>query len=141
MRGRKKKTKTRSARIVLAVAAALAFAAAPAGAEDPAPATAEAAAANANNPLANMVALNVQNYYVPSLYGADESANTAWLRYALGRFLLRASLPGFGVGKVVRSGNTVFNMFIEPQYTVLHDGVGQPEFQILAALNLQFVRK
>ncbi|MEN8164181.1 MAG: hypothetical protein ABFS37_08630 [Acidobacteriota bacterium] len=229
------------------------------------------AAANANNPLANMVAFNVQNYYMSDLYGTDESANTAWLRYArpFGKFLLRASLPistmptpgkvdstsglgdfnafaaylmsdesspvqigvgpliaaptatedalgadvwqagaaavyfnasspvvqwgglltyqtdfagdggdtslavlqpflflqlgkgtylrsasswvfdlendsysvplGFGIGKVVQKGTTVFNMFIEPQFTILHDGVGQPEFQIFTGLNFQFM--
>jgi len=232
-----------------------------------------AALANANNPLANMVAFNVQDYYYAELYGTDETANTAWLRYAqpFGRWLMRASLPistvpvgggqdpvsgigdfnvflayllsdpsspkqygvgpllagptatddalgadvwqagaaavyfdasskivqwgglvtyqtdftgdgddtslavlqpflmiqvgkgtylrsaalwvfdlensrynvplGFGVGKVVKSGNTVFNMFIEPQFTILHDGVGQPEFQIFAGLNMQFLPK
>jgi len=46
---------------------------------------------------------------------------------------------GLGIGKVVKKGNTVFNMFIEPQFTVLHKGVGQPELTIFAALNLQFL--
>ena len=232
-----------------------------------------AAAANANNPLANMVAFNIQNYYYAELYGTDETANTAWLRYAqpFGNWLMRASLPistvptgmgqdpvsgigdfnvflayllsdpsspkqygvgpllagptatddalgadvwqvgaagvyfnasspvvqwgglvtyqtdfagngddtglavlqpflfiqlgkgtylrsaplwvfdlensrynvplGFGIGKVVKNDNTVFNMFIEPQFTILHDGVGQPEFQIFAGLNMQFLPK
>jgi hypothetical protein len=231
------------------------------------------ALANANNPLANMVAFNIQNYYYASLYGTDDTANTAWLRYAqpFGKWLMRASLPiatvpvgtgqdpisgigdfnvffayllsdsaspkqyglgpllaaptatdaalgsdvwqagaaavyfdasskavqwgglvtyqtdfagdgaptslavlqpflmiqlgkgtylrsaplwifnieksaynvplGFGIGKVVKSGRTVFNMFVEPQFTILHDGVGQPELQIFAALNMQFLPK
>jgi hypothetical protein len=49
----------------------------------------------ANNPLANMKAFNVQNYYAPDLIDADGTSNTAWLRYAqpFGRVLLRASLP------------------------------------------------
>jgi hypothetical protein len=53
------------------------------------------ALANANNPLANMVAFNIQNYYCASLYGTDDTANTAWLRYAqpFGKCLMRASLP------------------------------------------------
>lgn len=52
-------------------------------------------AANANNPLADMAAFNIQNYHYSALYGTDESANTAWLRYAqpFGRWLMRASLP------------------------------------------------
>jgi hypothetical protein len=48
---------------------------------------------------------------------------------------------GFGIGKVVKSGRTVFNMFVEPQFTIFHDGVGQPELQIFAALNMQFLPK
>jgi len=243
----------------------------PAIAQD-SPDDAAKALANANNPLANMVAFNIQNYYYAALYGTDETANTAWLRYAqpFGRWLMRASLPlstvpvgggdpvsgigdfnvffaylvsdpsspkqygvgpllagptatddalsadvwqagaaavyfdasskvvqwgglvtyqtdfagdgdptslgvlqpflmiqvgkgtylrsaalwvfdlenstynvplGFGIGKVVKSGRTVFNMFVEPQFTVLHDGAGQPELQIFAALNLQFLPK
>ncbi len=229
--------------------------------------------ANANNPLANMVAFNIQNYYYAALYGTDETANTAWLRYAqpFGKWLMRASLPiqtvpsgagqdpvsgigdfnvffayllsdssspkqfgvgpllaaptstdeaigadvwqagaaavyfnaaspivqwgglvtyqtdfagdgdstslavlqpflmiqlgkgtylrsaplwifdlenntynvplGFGIGKIVKKSRTVFNMFIEPQFTILHDGLGQPEFQVFAGLNLQFLPK
>ncbi len=243
----------------------------PAAAEEGADAA--KAAAQANNPLANMVAFNIQNYYIAEIYGTDETANTAWLRYAqpFGKWLMRASLPmstvptgagsdpvsglgdfniflayllsdpaspkqfgvgpllaaptatddalgsdtwqagaagvyfnassmvyqwgglityqtsfagdgddtslavlqpffmvqlgkgtylrmaplwvfdlendsysvplGFGIGKVVKAGHTVFNIFIEPQFTVLHDGVGQPEVQIFAGLNLQFLPK
>jgi hypothetical protein len=56
-------------------------------------------AAQANNPLANMTAFNLQNYYIGELTGSDESANQFWFRYArpfsLGqtKWLLRASLP------------------------------------------------
>ncbi len=248
----------------------------PAGAEgDDAEAAAAAEAkvlANANNPLANMVAFNIQNYYYSSLYGTDDSANIAWLRYVqpFGRWLLRASLPistlptaeapdpvsglgnanaflaylisdpsspvqfgvgplfgfptatndalgtdtwdagaavvyfnaksrrvqfgglvtyqasisgdddvsqmalqpfymfqlgkgtylrgapvwafnlendtysvpfGLGIGQVIKNGNTVYNIFIEPQWTILHDGIGQPEFTVFAGLNIQFLGK
>ena len=57
------------------------------------------AAAQANNPLANMVAFNVQNYYIGELTESDENANQFWLRYAqpfsIGKtdWLMRASLP------------------------------------------------
>ncbi len=232
----------------------------------------ENALKQANNPLANMIAFNVQNYYMSSLYGSpDQTANTAWLRFAMptGRVLWRASLPiptvprgeldpksgigdfnifaayllsaptssvqfgigpllaaptatnellgsgkwqlgaaavyfnaesprlqygalvtwqtsiagdenrantnlivfqpfsmwqlgggtylrtaplwvfdlesgnynvpfGFGIGKILKIGGTVYNIFIEPQYTILHYGIGQPEFQIYTALNMQF---
>ena len=45
---------------------------------------------------------------------------------------------GVGLGKVWKSGNIVYNAFIEPQYSVSHDGPGQATSQIFAALNLQF---
>jgi hypothetical protein len=48
---------------------------------------------------------------------------------------------GLGIGKVVKNGRTVFNMFIEPQFTILHDGLGQPELQIFAGINMQFLPK
>jgi hypothetical protein len=48
---------------------------------------------------------------------------------------------GLGIGKVLKAGNQVYNMFIEPQYTVLHDGIGQPELQFFGGVNIQFVRK
>jgi hypothetical protein len=45
---------------------------------------------------------------------------------------------GFGIGRVTKVGRSVFNIFIEPQFTILHDGVGQPAFQVYTALNMQF---
>ena len=45
---------------------------------------------------------------------------------------------GFGIGKVTKVGRTVFNIFIEPQFTILHNGTGQPAFQLYTALNMQF---
>lgn len=49
---------------------------------------------------------------------------------------------GLGIGKVFQEptesgGKNVYNFFIEPQYSVADDGV-QPEWQIFAALNMQF---
>jgi hypothetical protein len=50
------------------------------------------------------------------------------------------SVPiGLGLGKVVKAGNTVFNVFLEPQFTVLHEGSGQPEFQLFFGFNTQFL--
>lgn len=55
--------------------------------------------AQANNPLANMTAFNIQNYYIGKVSASDKEANQLWLRYArpfsLGEshWLLRASLP------------------------------------------------
>jgi hypothetical protein len=43
-----------------------------------------------------------------------------------------------GIGQVVKVGGTVFNIFIEPQYSVLVKGQGQPNLQIYTAVNMQF---
>jgi hypothetical protein len=52
------------------------------------------------------------------------------------------SIPfGLGAGKVVRAGKAVLNLFLEPQFTILHDGAGQPAFQLFAGLNLQFPKQ
>lgn len=48
---------------------------------------------------------------------------------------------GLGLGKVMPMGRTVFNFFIEPQFTILDRGVGQPEFQVYMAVNMQFLGK
>ncbi len=44
-----------------------------------------------------------------------------------------------GIGKVVNLGGTVFNLFIEPQYTMLHEGV-QPQIQLFTGINIQFMK-
>ncbi|MCA0403805.1 MAG: hypothetical protein LCH30_08415 [Proteobacteria bacterium] len=51
--------------------------------------------AQANNPLADMKAFNVQNYYYPSISGFEQTGDTGWIRYAqpIGKFILRASMP------------------------------------------------
>lgn len=244
-------------------------------AQEPPPEGAEAAdvAANANNPLADIRAVNFQNYYYSKLYGLDdEVANTFWIRAAAptGRVLWRLSIPfatvptpgspesevglgdtqlfaaylavqkptltfgigpqlamptaasdalgsgkwqgglaavvfavpdpkfqvgglvlwqtsfagdeerddtnvlavqpfafwqlgkgtylraapiwafnletgdynvpfGIGIGQVVPVGRTVFNIFLEPQFTILHEGVGQPAFGLFLGLNMQFL--
>ncbi len=56
------------------------------------------ASAQANNPLANMTAFNLHNYYIGELTGSGENANQFWLRYAKpfslgGDWLMRASVP------------------------------------------------
>jgi hypothetical protein len=43
-----------------------------------------------------------------------------------------------GIGKVVKVGNTMFNLFLEPQYSILHKGT-QPQIQIFTGINLQFL--
>lgn len=49
------------------------------------------------------------------------------------------SVPvGIGIGKAVKKNKTVFNMFVEPQFSIADSGPGQPEWQIFVGLNLQF---
>lgn len=253
--------------LIFAIAAALA---APLGIS--AQELSEEEKAKANNPLAEVTAFNIQNYYIPKLYGVDDKvANTFWARFAIptGPILWRASLPlstvptddgydsglgdfqlfaaylavskptftfgigpqyaaptastdhlgsgkhqlglaavafaapnpqfqvgglvlwqtsvageedraetnllaiqpfgfwqlgggtylrtapiwafdiengnynvpvGFGIGKVVKVGRVVYNFFLEPQFTVLHHGIGQPGVQLYTALNMQFTK-
>ena len=46
---------------------------------------------------------------------------------------------GLGLGKVWLLGDgTTVNIFAEPQWTVAHDGAGQPKFQVFAGVNMQF---
>lgn len=46
---------------------------------------------------------------------------------------------GLGVGKVFKvSDKTTLNAYVEPQYTVLNEGYGNPRWQVLAGANLQF---
>jgi hypothetical protein len=45
---------------------------------------------------------------------------------------------GLGAGKAWKSGSTIFNAFIEPQYSVAHSGSGVPQFTIFAGLNMTF---
>lgn len=49
------------------------------------------------------------------------------------------SVPiGLGVGKVLKVNKMVFNLFAEPQFTVLAEGVGQPKYQTFVGFNTQF---
>lgn len=124
-----------------------------AAAQEPEASDEEAAArANANNSLAditayagdseweNTKALAVQPFAFWQLGGGT------YLRTApIWAFNLKSgdyNVPfGFGIGQVMRLGKTVFNIFIEPQFTILHEGVGQPAFQLYTALNMQFIKK
>ena len=50
------------------------------------------------------------------------------------------SVPiGLGIGHIIKRGKTVYNLFVEPQYSVADRGAGQAEWQIFFALNLQFL--
>jgi hypothetical protein len=45
---------------------------------------------------------------------------------------------GARLGKVFKSGGVVYNTFVEPQVSVADKGPGQPEWQLFAAVNMQF---
>ncbi len=48
---------------------------------------------------------------------------------------------GVGGGKIWKSaGGTIFNFFIEPQWTVAHDGDGWPRFAVFGGLNMTFAK-
>jgi hypothetical protein len=46
---------------------------------------------------------------------------------------------GIGIGQVIKQGKTVYNVFVEPQFSVADRGPGQPKWQIYIALNMQFL--
>ncbi|MGB0836842.1 MAG: hypothetical protein ACPGRE_01990 [Flavobacteriaceae bacterium] len=49
------------------------------------------------------------------------------------------NLPvGIGLGQVMKIGNDVVNLFIEPQYSMYSKGFNQAMFQVFASINLQF---
>lgn len=49
------------------------------------------------------------------------------------------SVPlGVGVGKVIKTKKTVYNLFVEPQWSVADEGPGQPEWQVFMGFNMQF---
>ena len=48
---------------------------------------------------------------------------------------------GMGIGKVFKSGNVVVNAFIEPQFTVYHDGTALPSIQLYTGLYFLFRKK
>ncbi len=87
----------------------------------------EDSAAQANNPLADIRAFNIQNYYIGTLTGpGDQSANQLILRYAqpvsIGNsdWLIRASLPfnSFPVGTAGATENGIgdFDIFAAYQF-------------------------
>ncbi|WP_153074377.1 hypothetical protein [Paraburkholderia bonniea] len=45
---------------------------------------------------------------------------------------------GLGAGKAWKGGSTIYNAFIEPQYSVAHSGAGVPRWQVFAGLKMTF---
>jgi hypothetical protein len=49
------------------------------------------------------------------------------------------SVPlGIGIGQVIPKGKTIFNVFLEPQWSVADKGPGWPEWQVFIGFNMQF---
>ena len=50
------------------------------------------------------------------------------------------SVPiGIGIGRVFKKDKTVYNLFVEPQFSLADRGPGQPEWQVFVGLNMQFL--
>ncbi len=45
---------------------------------------------------------------------------------------------GLGAGKTWRAGKNIFNLFVEPQWTVAHRGEGLPQFTVFMGMNMTF---
>jgi hypothetical protein len=51
------------------------------------------------------------------------------------------SVPlGLGIGQVIPTKKVVYNVFIEPQWSVADKGAGYPDWQIFMGFNMQFKR-
>lgn len=81
--------------------------------------------------------LNVQPFLIWNLPQALYLRSSATMTWDLRNGNYAVPI-GLGIGKVWKSGATTSNLFAEPQWTVAHDGVGMPKFQVFMGLNLQF---
>jgi hypothetical protein len=43
------------------------------------------------------------------------------------------------IGQAIKRGKAVYNVFVEPPFSVADDGPGQPEWQIFFGFNMQFL--
>ncbi len=43
---------------------------------------------------------------------------------------------GIGIGQEIPKGNTVYNIFVEPQWSVVDKGAGWPEWQVFLGFNM-----
>jgi hypothetical protein len=43
---------------------------------------------------------------------------------------------GLGLGQVTKRGKTIYNLFLEPQWSVADEGEGWPEWQVFLGLNI-----
>lgn len=83
------------------------------------------------------------NFMAVQIFGIWQLGKGTYLRSTgISQFNLESgsyNIPfGMGIGKVIKADNLVFNIFAEPQFTVLHYGAGQPLLQFFFGLNTQF---
>ncbi len=82
--------------------------------------------------------LAVQPFFIYNLPQGVYLRSTATWNFAMAQSTYVIPV-GAGVGKVfVQSDGTTINVFAEPQWTIAHEGAGQPKFQLFAGLNMQF---
>jgi hypothetical protein len=85
----------------------------------------------------NVSQLQMQPFFMVQLGKGTYLRSTALWNFNL--YADVYSIPlGVGIGKVAKAGKAVFNVFAEPQFTVLHYGTGQPAIQVFAGINCQF---
>jgi hypothetical protein len=81
--------------------------------------------------------------FTPQLFAILQTGGGTYLRSApVATFNLESgnySVPiGLGIGHVAKVESVVINAFIEPQFTLLSHGSGQPLFQLFSGINFQF---
>lgn len=81
--------------------------------------------------------LSIQPLFIYNLPQGWYLRSTATLNFAFAQDTYVVPI-GAGVGKVWLRGGTTINVFAEPQFSVAHDGAGQPKFQVFLGANLQF---
>jgi hypothetical protein len=96
-------------------------------------------AGQSDRPTQNNLA--VQPFFVYNLpHGVYFRSSAVW-NFAVAQNTYAIPI-GAGVGKVIAtSDGTTINIFAEPQWTVAHEGRGQPKFQVFAGVTLQFPPK
>jgi hypothetical protein len=84
---------------------------------------------------ATLTAQPILTYNLP---GAFYLRSTGIWSFDMGGARHTSVIPlGFGVGKVWTIGKLTLNLFAEPQYSVIHSGIGVPVWQIFAGFNIQ----
>lgn len=88
------------------------------------------------NPTQNLATL--QPFFIYNLPKAFyvRSSGVMNFNWANGKYYVPI---GAGAGKIWKTKKgTVVNVFVEPQWTVLHEGDGQPQYQTFVGVNFQF---